>query len=146
MPWVTYLIWLNWFDWVLRQKSTEMSTYIVNSLLSPHLNPLRGRVLLMMAYLGRFAWKGVPGYLFQASSCIRKGRDFTSWSISNGREVAQRAKRCRFLWLYKVEKTFYFCDWFLFKRQCIYSSWGIESSKQGIRKGHLFCEKKYTKG
>ena len=26
------------------------------------------------------------------------------------------------LWLYKVEKTFFFCDWFLFKRPCIYSS------------------------
>ena len=26
------------------------------------------------------------------------------------------------LLLYKVEKTFCFCDWFLFKRQCIYSS------------------------
>ena len=36
-------------------------------------------------------------------------------------ERAQRANRW-ILWLYKVEKTFYFCDWFLFKRQCIYSS------------------------
>ena len=26
------------------------------------------------------------------------------------------------LWLYKVEETFYFCDWLLSKRQCIYSS------------------------
>ena len=25
--------------------------------------------------------------------------------------------------LYKAEKAFYFCDWFLFKRQWIYSSW-----------------------
>ena len=25
------------------------------------------------------------------------------------------------LWLNKVDKTFYFCDWFLFKRQCNYS-------------------------
>ena len=26
------------------------------------------------------------------------------------------------LWLYKAEKMFYFCDWFLFKSQCIYRS------------------------
>ena len=29
-------------------------------------------------------------------------------------ERAQRANRL-ILWPYKVEKTFYFCDWFLFK-------------------------------
>ena len=34
---------------------------------------------------------------------------------------AQRANRWM-LWLYKVRKTLYFCDWFLFKWQCIYSS------------------------
>ena len=37
-----------------------MSTYVVNSLLSPHLNPLGGRVLPMMAYMGRLRLKGVP--------------------------------------------------------------------------------------
>ena len=35
-------------------------------------------------------------------------------------ERAQRANRW-ILRLFKVEKTFYFCDWFLFKRQCVYS-------------------------
>ena len=36
-------------------------------------------------------------------------------------ERAQRVNRW-ILWLYKVKKMFYFCDWFLFKRQYIYSS------------------------
>ena len=36
-------------------------------------------------------------------------------------ERAHRANRW-ILWLYKFEKTFYFCDWFLFKRQLIYST------------------------
>ena len=26
------------------------------------------------------------------------------------------------LWLHKVKKMFYFCDWFLFKKRCIFSS------------------------
>ena len=38
--------------------------------------------------------------------------------------VCERAQMANgwILWLYKVEKTFYFCDWFLSKRQCIYGS------------------------
>ena len=36
-------------------------------------------------------------------------------------ERAQKANRW-LLWLFKVAKTFYFCGWLLFKRQCIYSS------------------------
>ena len=39
------------------------------------------------------------------------------------------------LWLYKVEKTFYFFDWFLFKRQCIYSSW------KGYKVVNKVCER-----
>ena len=85
---------------------------------------------------GYFLWSPIRGgsackmYPFQASSCIRKGTGISLVEVyqRGGKSViwvcerAQRANRCQILWLYKVEKTFYFCDWFLFKRQCIYSS------------------------
>ena len=49
-------------------------------------------------------------------------------------ERAQMANRW-ILWLYKVENTFYFCDWILFKRPCIYSS------KKGCKVLNKVCEK-----
>ena len=81
-----------------------------------------------MAYTGRLRPKGVSFLGFW------KRRVFNRWSIWKGREIchlgcesAQRANRW-ILWLYKVEKTFYFCDWSLFKRQCI-----IYSSRKGCK-------------
>ena len=74
-------------------------------------------------------WEGSArkGYLFQASG-IWKGRDFTRWSIQMGREICRlglwkgpKHDYTWILWHYKVEKTFYFCEWFLFNTQCIYS-------------------------
>ena len=53
-----------------------MSTYVVNSLLSPHINPLGGRVLSMMAYMGGLRLKWVP---FSGQFMYMKGyRDFTT--------------------------------------------------------------------
>ena len=85
-----------------------------------------GGGLPMMACTGGSARKG---YLFQASG-IWKGRDFTRWSIQMGMEICYlglwkgpKHDYTWILWRYKVEKTFYFCEWFLFNTQCIYSSY-----------------------
>ena len=92
------------------------------------------------------------GHLFQASA-IWKGRDFTCCSIWKGRKIchfslwnAQKAEQMNFM-DYKVGKTLYFCDWFLLKWQCIYSS-SERDAKFLPRyvKGVPFVKKNYTKG
>ena len=74
-------------------------------------------------------------------------------------ERTQRADRW-IVWLYKVEKRFYFCDWFLFlKNDSAFTAVkrDQQSSKQGmwkryhllredIQKGYLFREYWYIKG
>ena len=66
------------------------------------------RVLPMMAYTGRLHPKGG----FHLLKDIKGQGNLSFGSVKGPR----RANRW-ILWLYKVEKTFYFCDWFLFKRQ-----------------------------
>ena len=87
-----------------------------------------GGVLRMMAYMLYRRGSTGKGYLFQASG-VWKGRDFSYAEVFKkvGKSVIwvvegpKRANRW-ILWLHKDEKTFCFCDWSLFKRQCIYSS------------------------
>ena len=44
--------------------------------------------------------------------------------------------------LYKAEKAFYFCDWFLFKRQWAYSSWrGCKVLNKVWERGTIFNRK-----
>ena len=54
------------------------------------------------------------------------------------------------LWLYIVGKTFYFCDWFLFKWQYIdlkvQQLKGMQSYKQRMWKTLHFVNRRYTKG
>ena len=66
------------------------------------------------------------GCLSQASG-IRKGRDLVEVVKRVGKSVIWVCERAHkgyqgILWLYKVKKTFYFWDWLLFKKHCIYSS------------------------
>ena len=62
--------------------------------------------------------------------------------------VCKRAQKCKWVWwLWNIEKTFNFCDWFLFKRQCIFSSKREAKFYTGmwIRKGyHMSIEGWYT--
>ena len=68
----------------------------------------------VMPYTGRLRPKGVS-----FSGCrYMKG----SGNLSIGSVKGPKGLTDEFLWLYKVEKTFYCCDWFLFTRHCIYSS------------------------
>ena len=60
-------------------------------------------------------------------------------------ERAHRANRGT-LWLYKFEKTFYFCDWFLFKRQFIYSSQKGCKVLNKVRERSYHVIRRYTKG
>ena len=57
--------------------------------------------------------------------------------------VCERAQRANTLvfWVDKVKKTFYFCDWFLFKNDSAFTVQysalkGMQSSKQGMWKGY----------
>ena len=114
-----------WRDSGRTSFSPSQSTWRHEEALLEEFYPGGEGELPMMAYTGRLRLKEV---YFQASG-IWKGRDFNSWSIWKGREIRlsfgsvkgpKRGNRW-ILRLYKAEKTFYFCDWFLFKRQCIKS-------------------------
>ena len=51
------------------------------------------------------------------------------------------------LWRYKVGKTFYFCDRFLFKWQCIYCSWKGCKGLNEVRERETICQYKvYERG
>ena len=77
-------------------------------------------------------------------------------NLSFGSVKGPKGPKRWILWLYKDGKMFYFCDWFLFKRQCIYSSWkGCKVVNKVCERGipciplyilcYLFCEKWYIK-
>ena len=109
-------------------------------------NALEGRqgYVLWRAIRGGSACKG---YLFQASG-MWKGWDFTSWSIMWVCERAPQKRANRWiLQLLKVDKTVYFCDWFLFKWQSIYSAVKRDAKfKTRCEKDVLFVNRRYTKG
>ena len=110
-----------------------------------------GGILPIMTYIrGGSARKE---YLFQASG-IWQGSDFARWSIRKDREIChlglwkgptmQRANR-RILCLYKVEKTFYFCDWFSFKSAFTLVKRDAKLLKRYV-KGVPCVNRRYTKG
>ena len=90
-------------------------------------------VLPIMAYTGRLRPKGVPfsgfRYILLVEVYERVGKSVI-WVC----ERTQRANR-KFLWLYKVEKTFYFCHWFPVKRLHLQQLKELQSSKRGMWKG-----------
>ena len=127
-------------------------------------------VFPIMAYTGGLRPKGAP---FSGFRYMKRARDFTRWSIWKGREICHldlwkgnprgRRKKGRgrgkgetkgpnrwILWLYIVGKTFYFCDWFLFKWQYInlkvQQLKGMQSYKQRMWKTLHFVNRRYTKG
>ena len=111
---------------------------------------VQGAVLPIMAYTGRLHPKGVPfsgfrymkGYGFYSLKYM-KGKGNLSFGSVKGPKGLNRW----ILWLCKVGKTFYFCYWFLFKWQCIYSSLkGCKVLNKVCERGINIVNRGYTKG
>ena len=112
----------SWFINFLQQRSNfnshfTLQIFLAGSEYGQSFFKPGGGVLPMIAYmLYRGRGSAGKGYLFQASVYKRVGK-----SVIGVVKGPNRANRW-ILWLYTDEKTFCFHDWFLFKRQCIYSS------------------------
>ena len=152
------------FNKVIKENNSNWSSELFNNAHKPNARGVGGGVhsLYIMAYVGTETLpKRATFFRLQVYERVgillievyERGVKSVIWVF----ERAQSANKWILLFQ-KVEKTFHFCDWFLFKWQLVQQQLkGMQSSKQGmwkgyylsierIWKGYLFHEKWYKKG